>query len=129
MKKIVKTALLIIIFLNSSTIFAQLNEYVDEENNRILKAQQTEDEIERFINNNFKNYKLSKEISEEVKAHLREEEEFSDEEFEIALINAKRYELRKLFFKPQNLYNCKESRIGRFKSTLDNRVSLARSKS
>ena len=82
MKKIVKTALLIIIFLNSSTIFAQLNEYVDEENNRILKAQQTEDEIERFINNNFKNYKLSKEISEEVKAHLREEEEFSDEEFE-----------------------------------------------
>lgn len=99
MKKIVKTALLIIVFLNSNSIFAQLQEYIENENNRILKAQQTEIEIERFINSNFKNYKLAKEITEELKEHLREEEEFSDEEFEIALINAKRHELRKLFFK------------------------------
>ncbi|WP_284651783.1 T9SS type A sorting domain-containing protein [Flavobacterium terrisoli] len=98
MYKIFKIVLLSCIAFNSATVSAQLDQYLAEESNRISLSQQTETEIIRFINDNFKNYKLSKEVTEDVIKHLREEEVFSDEELQKAIINTKIYELRKLFF-------------------------------
>lgn len=98
MYKIFKIVLLSCIVFSSATVSAQLDQYLADEGNRISLSQQTEIEIQRFINDNFKNYKLSKETTAEVIKHLREEEEFSEEELQKAIINTKIYELRKLFF-------------------------------
>lgn len=98
MYKIFKIVLLSCFVLNSATVSAQLDQYLAEEDSRISLSQKTEIEIQRFVNDNFKNYKLSKEVTDDVIKHLREEEEFTEEEFQKALINAKIYELRKLFF-------------------------------
>ena len=98
MYKIVKIVLFSCFVFNSATVSAQLDQYLAAENQRISTSQQTEIEIQRFVNDNFKNYKLSKEVTEEVIKHLKEEEEFTEEEFQKALINTKVYELRKLFF-------------------------------
>ncbi|MBF6640259.1 T9SS type A sorting domain-containing protein [Flavobacterium sp. J49] len=98
MYKIFKIVLLSCIVFNSATVSAQLNEYLADENSRISISQQTENEIRRFVDDNFKNYKLSKETTDEVIKHLKEEEEFTDEELQKALVNTKIYELRKLFF-------------------------------
>lgn len=84
--------------LCSGVLSAQLNEYIDAENKRILISEKTEAEIEAFINRNFNNYKLSQENTAQLIAHLREEEHFNDAELELAMINAKKHELRKLFF-------------------------------
>ncbi len=84
--------------LFGSKTTAQVTEYLAEENRRISHSQQIEAEIVRFVNDNFKNYKLSKETTDEVIKHLKEEEEFTEEELQKALINTKIYELRKLFF-------------------------------
>ncbi len=98
MFKIFKIVLTGCILLSSVNVSAQLDEYLAAENNRISLSQQTENEILRFVNDNFKNYKLSKEVTTDVIQHLHSEEEFSDAELEKALINAKIVELRKLFF-------------------------------
>jgi len=98
MYKIFKIVLLSCIVFSSASVSAQLDQYLAEEGNRISLSQQTEIEIQRFINDNFKNYKLSKETTADVIKHLREEEEFTEEELQKALINAKIVELRKLFF-------------------------------
>ena len=82
----------------SNAVVAQLNEYIESENNRILISQKTEIEIEQFVRQNFNNYKLSKENTAHIIQHLREEEHFTDAELEQAMINAKKHELRKLFF-------------------------------
>lgn len=85
--------------LNSSSIFAQINQYIEAENNRISKASKTELEIEKFIHDNFNEYQLSMEITDEVIEHLKAEEEFTDAELKQAIFSAKIYELRKLFFR------------------------------
>ncbi len=83
---------------SSSILSAQLNEYIESENNRILISEKTEIEIESFIKQNFNNYKLSKENTAHIIGHLRKEENFTDAELEVAMVNAKKHELRKLFF-------------------------------
>lgn len=98
MYKIFKIVLLSCFVFNSATVSAQLSEYLADENSRISISQQTENEIRRFVEDNFKNYKLSKETTDEVIKHLKEEEEFTEEELQKALINTKIFELRKLFF-------------------------------
>ncbi len=98
MKTIVKTLMVCAICLQSSILSAQSNEYLDSENSRIAKAQQIETEIDNFIADNFDQYELSEEISEEIIEHLRNEEEFTDGELQKAIVNAKIVELRKLFF-------------------------------
>ena len=98
MVKICKIAFISILLLCSGKASAQLDQYLADENRRIEESNQIEKEIVSFINDNFKNYRLSKETTNEVIQHLREEEEFSDEELQRAIANAKIYELRKLFF-------------------------------
>lgn len=98
MVKICKIAFVSLLLLCSGKASAQLDQYLADENRRIEYSNQIEKEIVSFINDNFKNYRLSKETTNEVIQHLREEEEFSDEELQSAITNAKIYELRKLFF-------------------------------
>ena len=98
MYKILKIVLISCVWFGSSTITAQLNKYLDEENNRISLSQKTEIEIQKFINDNFNNYILSQENNDKIKSHLIDEDEFSPLDFENAKINAKKHELRKLFF-------------------------------
>ena len=98
MYKILKIVLFCAICFNSTIISAQFNEYLSSENNRISSTKQIEIEIQNFINDNFKNYELSTEITDELIRHLRSEEEFSQVELDRAIINTKVFELRKLFF-------------------------------
>lgn len=98
MVKIVKIILICCLCFTSTTISAQLNEYLEAENNRIALANQTEIEVLDFINDNFDDYELSQIVTDETIQHLREEEDFTQAELESALLNAKRFELRKLFF-------------------------------
>jgi hypothetical protein len=98
MYKIFKIVLFSCIGFNSANIVAQYDEYIASENSRMSLASQTEKEIERFINDNFKKYKLTQEITADIINHLKDEEEFSEMELERAIVNAKRVELRKLFF-------------------------------
>ena len=98
MYKILKTLIVCAICFNSYNISAQLNEYLSAEENRITSTKQIEVEIQKFIADNFANYALSKEISDDVIKHLRSEEEFTQAELDKAIINTKVYELRKLFF-------------------------------
>ncbi len=98
MFKLYKIVFIWCMLLNSATIFGQLNEYLDAENKRIVLSQKTEVEIEKFVNDNFNNYKLSHEINDEIIQHLRQDEEFTNEELKKAIKKEKIYELRKLFF-------------------------------
>ncbi|HLP65069.1 T9SS type A sorting domain-containing protein [Flavobacterium sp.] len=98
MLRIIKIALIYSILLFALSASAQLNEYIESENNRVLVSNQTEIEIENFIKANFSSYKLSKEITDELIEHLMHEEHFTQLELEAAMINAKKHELRKLFF-------------------------------
>lgn len=98
MYKILKIVLVCAICFNSNIISAQLNEYLSSENNRISSTKQIEIEIQNFINDNFKNYDLSTEITDELIKHLRSEEEFTQAELDRAIVNTKIFELRKLFF-------------------------------
>ena len=98
MYKIVKTVLVCAICFHSDIISAQINEYLNAENNRILNANQTEEAIQRFIDANFNNYELSQQVNEDLIQHLRSEEEFTDAELQKAILKTKVYELRKLFF-------------------------------
>lgn len=109
MIKIIKIFLIALFFLSPISLFAQENEYIELENKRISRAVQTEKEVERFIEDNFKNYKLSITVSDEIIKHLKEEEDFTDVQLEKALLDAKRNELRKLFFSkyPENVVDYK----------------------
>lgn len=98
MFKIYKIVLICFICFNSSSVFSQLDQYIDLENIRIVKANKTELEIEKFVTDNYNNYTLSTIVSNEVIQHLRDEEEFNNAELENALRHEKIYELRKLFF-------------------------------
>ena len=98
MYKIFKIVFIWSLLFNSATIFAQLNEYLDGENRRILLSQKTELEIQKFVNDNFNNYKLSHDINDKIIQHLKEEEVFTAEELKNAVKKEKIYELRKLFF-------------------------------
>ena len=99
MYKLLKIILFSCICFNSVDIFAQYNDYIVSESSRISHASQTEKEIEKFINDNFKKYKLTQEINNDLINHLKAEEEFSENELERAIVNAKMIELRKLFFR------------------------------
>lgn len=98
MNKVIKIVFCFVC-LNSAVSFAQVDEYLALEKNRISNSYNTEKEIRRFIDENFNKYKLSTEITDEVIEHLRREEAFSDAELKFALKNAKIVELRKLYFK------------------------------
>lgn len=98
MYKILKTVIVCAICFNSYNISAQLNEYLNSEEKRISSANQIELEIQKFIDNNYNNYVLSKEITDDLITHLRSEEEFTDAELQNAIKKTKVYELRKLFF-------------------------------
>ena len=98
MYKILKTVIVCAICFNSYNISAQLNEYLNSEEKRISSANQIELEIQKFIDNNYNNYVLSKEITDDLITHLRSEEEFTDVELQNAIKKTKVYELRKLFF-------------------------------
>ena len=47
---------------------------------------------------NYNNYKLSYETNDRIIHHLKDEDVFSTIELENAIVNAKKHELRKLFF-------------------------------
>lgn len=98
MKKVLKIVFCCCLFLYSASISAQINDYLDSENKRISQAQQTEIEIQKFIDANFNKYKLSQSASDEVLQHLTDDGEFTPEQVEKAKVNAKYIELRKLFF-------------------------------
>ena len=98
MQKTIKIALICIFIFNFFNSNAQVSEYIQLEKARISEADQIEIEIEKFVNDNFKDYELATSVSDELIQHLREEEVFTDAELERAIINEKRYELRKLFF-------------------------------
>lgn len=98
MYKILKTVIVCAICFNSYNISAQLNEYLNSEEKRISSANQIELEIQKFIDNNYNNYVLSKEVTDDLITHLRSEEEFTDAELQNAIKKTKVYELRKLFF-------------------------------
>lgn len=98
MNRLIKIVCCFVCFYSTNT-FAQVDEYLNKEQNRISNAVETEKEVVRFVEDNFNKYKLSTEITDEVIEHLREEESFTDEEFKLALKNAKMLELRKLYFK------------------------------
>lgn len=99
MFKIIKLVLFSCICFNSAVMVAQYDEYIVAENNRISNADKIELEIGKFINENFKKFKLTQEITEDLISHLKLEEEFTQTELERAIDNAKVIELRKLFFK------------------------------
>lgn len=99
MHKIFKFILIGCLVCNSADVSAQINEYLAAESSRISASQKVEEEIQRFIDNNFKNYKLSVDITKELIEHLRQEEDFTDAELQKAIVNAKIVELRKLFFR------------------------------
>ncbi|WP_333600869.1 T9SS type A sorting domain-containing protein [Flavobacterium sp.] len=98
MYKILKIVLIGCICFYSAAVSAQYDEYIAAENNRILLSQKTELEIENFITDNFNNYRLSDEAIDKIVHHLQSEDEFTEAELEKAKIDAKKYELRKLFF-------------------------------
>ena len=98
MYKILKAVIVCAICFNSYKISAQLNEYLNSEEKRISSANQIELEIQKFIDNNYNNYVLSKEVTDDLITHLRSEEEFTDAELQNAIKKTKVYELRKLFF-------------------------------
>lgn len=98
MYKILKAVIVCAICFNSYNISAQLNEYLNSEEKRISSANQIELEIQKFIDNNYNNYVLSKEVTDDLINHLRSEEEFTDAELQNAIKKTKVYELRKLFF-------------------------------
>ena len=98
MYKILKTVIVCAICFNSYNISAQLSEYLNSEEKRISSANQIEVEIQKFIDTNFNNYVLSKEVTDDLINHLRSEEEFTDAELQNAIRKTKVYELRKLFF-------------------------------
>ncbi|MBN8641877.1 MAG: T9SS type A sorting domain-containing protein [Flavobacteriales bacterium] len=98
MLRIIKIVLIYSILLFACSASAQLNEYIESENNRVLVSNQTEIEIENFVKANFSSYTLSKENTDELIEHLMHEEHFTQLELEAAMINAKKHELRKLFF-------------------------------
>ena len=98
--KIVKLLLFCFIWLSSITSFAQVEDYLKLEQNRITKAQNIEKEVQAFIVKNIGKYKLTNEIEIETIQHLNDEiEELSIKEIEVAIEKAKVVELRKLFFK------------------------------
>lgn len=98
--KIVKLLLFCFIWLSSITSFAQVEDYLKLEQNRIAKAQNIEKEVQAFIVKNIGKYKLTNEIEIETIQHLNDEiEELSIKEIEVAIEKAKVVELRKLFFK------------------------------
>ncbi|WP_298395786.1 3-coathanger stack domain-containing protein [Flavobacterium sp.] len=96
--KILKTILIALLFLNNLDLIAQTKDYINAEKKRIAKTEQTEKDVERFITDNFNKYKLAVGASDELIKELREHENFTDAQIEKALIDAKRNELRKLFF-------------------------------
>ena len=98
MNKIFKIILICCVCFNSSQVLAQINEYIASEDSRISAAERTEVEIQKFIDDNFNKYKLSDEMNVQVIQHLKSEDAFSDAELEKALLDAKKHELRKLFF-------------------------------
>ncbi len=98
MYKLVKIILFCCLCFNATVSNAQYDEYIKSENNRLNAAQQTEIEIQNFIRDNFNKYKLSLEINDKIIHHLKSEDEFSDAELEQAKVEAKKYELRKLYF-------------------------------
>jgi hypothetical protein len=98
MKNLVKTIIVCAICFHSNNLSAQLNEYLNSEKSRISTANQIEKEIISFIADNSNNFELSQEITDELIEHLRLEEEFTDQELQNAIANAKVVELRKLFF-------------------------------
>jgi hypothetical protein len=98
MKNIVKIVIFCAICFHSNNLSAQLNEYLNSEKSRISTTNQIEREIISFIADNHNNYELSQEVTDELIEHLRLEEEFTNEELQNAIANAKVVELRKLFF-------------------------------
>ncbi len=98
MNKIFKIFLICCVCFNSPQVLAQINEYIASETSRIDAAERTEVEIQNFIHANFNKYKLSDEMNVQVIQHLKNEDAFTDAELENALIEAKKHELRKLFF-------------------------------
>lgn len=98
MYKLLKIVFFCCLCFSSNLITAQYDEYIKSENDRIATTQQTEIEIQNFIRDNFNKYKLSQEINEKIIHHLKSEDEFTDAELEQAKVEAKKLELRKLFF-------------------------------
>lgn len=98
--KSLKSLLFCVIWLSSNALFAQVENYLKLEQNRMAKAQNIENEVQVFIAKNSRNYKLAKEIEIETIQHLNDEiEALSVKEIELATEKAKVVELRKLFFK------------------------------
>ncbi len=98
MQRLLKIMLVCLGFLNSFFVSAQHSAYLSSENERISNARQTEAEIESFINDNYDRYELSIAFTDAMINELRNHEKVSDVDLKQAFLNAKREELRKLFF-------------------------------
>lgn len=96
MNKILRIVILSCIWFNSAKVSAQLDTYLNAESDRIKITQQTEIEIQNFIHDNFNNYILSPEGNDKI--NHRHDEDFTPAELEQAIAEAKKHELRKLFF-------------------------------
>jgi hypothetical protein len=101
----IRKIFLIMLFLSTLSLSAQdLQDYIDDENVRIAKAQEVEDEIATFIADSLDSYALNQDLVDEIIAKLATGEndhgiaELTEEEFEGLLKSHKRIELRKLYF-------------------------------
>lgn len=109
MKKIIRLFFLLIV-LSSFSVSAQIVEYYEDEELRILEAEKIEIDIENFISNNLFNYSLPQSKIDEIWDNLITEHdgcnhEINSSEFENLLIEVKKNELRELYFldNPDNL--------------------------
>lgn len=98
MKKVLKYILLLCLIFSSFSVSAQLNEYLDDEKDRIVQVGITEVEIEDFISDNLMGYSLDQSVIDEIVNHLHEEGIDSEPEIQSALLARKKEELRQLFF-------------------------------
>ncbi len=84
--------------------YAQDNDYLKKENARLAKAREVESDIEKYITQNLKNYVLTPDTENKIREILIEEslhhgETITDQEIQEALDDAKKLELRRLYFK------------------------------
>jgi hypothetical protein len=100
MKKTLKIALFSCLFLYSFSVLAQTTEkeYLDAEKIRIDQVYATEVEIEAYISTNLSSYVLTQTIIDNVTNGLLSEGITAQTEIDAALLEAKKSELRKLYF-------------------------------
>ncbi len=98
MNKLLQKVLSFVCCLYSLVSLGQIDEYINAENKRVIDSEKTELEIDNFIKKNYNNYQFPQANLDNLIHHLKSEEVFTQAELDLAIVNAKRHELRKLFF-------------------------------